>query len=278
MKDKEAEFDNQLLTYNASLDVRFDLDEQMKQDQLIAEVELDEDAMDTIKENMDFYRGKEGGEEELEQLMQTKYTNVLDLEKKAKKNKEDVDIARDLALAREEYDAYKVLEKDTKEDQVGYDPEEAEQPTEKLQIVAYVRTQLDLLPKEITAIKAELDTLRAGDKKFLDAHLKEAYRYYTEYNIELKKNIEDLDMQYKTNYLWTRYKIMKAYVEKKDKEDMEANPELALQKRTAELEAEKKKKKKEALNDDDQVKLLEEFTKASEAKDADLAVKKLLES
>lgn len=59
---------------------------------------------------------------------------------------------------------------------------------------------------------------------------------------------------------------------------MLANPELALQKRTAELEAEKKKKKKEALKDTDQIKLLEEFAKASEAKDSEAAIKKLLEA
>jgi len=107
--------------------------------------------------------------------------------------------------------------------------------------------------------------------------LQEAYRYYTEYNIELKNDIENLDMQYKVNYLWTRYNIMKDYNKELITKELKADPKKAQEAMEKKLLEEKKAKAAAALDETDQIKLLEEFKTASQARDSEAAVKKLLE-
>jgi len=322
----------------------------MKQEQLIPDVELSQEQMDTINENVERWRTQDDGEERIERELQRMYTVILDREKETKSRKEDTELALALAFAREEYDYCKAAAERTVEDQKGFVPPEPDvNPLEGMEIaqpggrkmvlydpscggcsyllmaegetaaalfgrrlanddrrvilenvdfdpdtgdfqaaikapegveagavmelgmkftpdfagvaeaktvtkdatgtvtkeetpvvvvekapqaaayvaqveekaaieaakpvVAYKRELLKLDPEEITALREEVEALRKEGPEKVKPHLKEAYRYYTEYNIALKADIENLDMQYKTNYLWTRYSEMKKYNE-----------------------------------------------------------------
>jgi len=80
---------------------------------------------------------------------------------------------------------------------------------------------LELPELELKTIHSQVDGFRTkgeeGAKEF-DLKLREEYTLYSEYNFKRKANPDDLDMQYNTNYLYSRYYEMKAYYEKKEKE------------------------------------------------------------
>jgi regulator of replication initiation timing len=67
----------------------------------------------------------------------------------------------------------------------------------------------------------------------LEDRIKEAYREYSEMKIQLGKDKENLDLQYKTSYLWTRYQKMNAALEAAEVAEKEANPEAARAKEAA---------------------------------------------
>lgn len=74
---------------------------------------------------------------------------------------------------------------------------------------------------ELAKIHKLIDDLRKeGDKGKEEIHkgIKDAYRYYMEYNISRQTDPDNTDMQYKANYLYTRYAEMKDYAAKKETE------------------------------------------------------------
>lgn len=273
-------FDQQLLVYNASLDVRFDLEEEMRQEALIPQVDLDDTQMDQIISQIESLRNTDGGDADIDLVLQDSYQSVLDLEKKAAKNKQDVDLAKELAMARETYDYMKTTVKDSVDKQKGA-VKVPKADDESFRVVTFTRTLLDLHEDEIAAIEGEITSMRKEGPKAIKSHLEEAYRYYTEYNIELKNDIEDLDMQYKVNYLWTRYNIMKDFNKleiNRELEDMKNNDSAGFKKMMDDkFKKAKADKKADALDETDQIALLDDFKKASMEKDPEAAVAKLLD-
>jgi len=70
----------------------------------------------------------------------------------------------------------------------------------------------------------------------LEDKIKDAYKKYSATKIQLGKDKENLDLQYKANYLWTRYQKMKSTLEEAKVAEREANPAAA---RAAEAAKEK---------------------------------------
>jgi hypothetical protein len=105
-------YDRALLVYNASLDVAFDLEEAVRQAQLIPEVQLDEDTTDALEKNI--LAAREAGDSEtVRALQKDKYDAVTRLEGELANDKQNTDIAKELAAAREEYDFVKRVVKET---------------------------------------------------------------------------------------------------------------------------------------------------------------------
>jgi hypothetical protein len=108
--------------------------------------------------------------------------------------------------------------------------------------------------------------------------LKDLYRAYTEYKIKLKTDIYNSKLQYNTNYLWTRYTIAKKYNKELLEKELNEDPQKALEIRTAKLEKEKREKAKLALDQGDQVALLNEVAKAAQNTDSEKAIADLMKS
>lgn len=108
--------------------------------------------------------------------------------------------------------------------------------------------------------------------------MKDLYRAYTEYKIKLKTDIYNSKLQYNTNYLWTRYTIAKKYNKELLEKELNEDPQKALEIRTAKLEKEKREKAKLALDQGDQVALLNEVAKAAGNTDSEKAIADLMKS
>jgi hypothetical protein len=91
-KDLGEAFDKALLIYNAALDVRFDVTEAVRQEQLIPEVTLTEDEQDEIAAPIKAARAKEGGEKDVKKIIRGRFDSINGLETKLSKNKADSDV------------------------------------------------------------------------------------------------------------------------------------------------------------------------------------------
>lgn len=137
---------------------------------------------------------------------------------------------------------------------------------------------IKLDPKEVEELEASVAKWRAlGDGgEYLGERLKDLYRAYTEYKIKLKTDIYNSKLQYNTNYLWTRYQIAKKYNKELLEKELTEDPQKALEIRTAKLEKEKAEKAKLALDQGDQVALLNEVAKAAADTDSEKAIADLM--
>jgi len=132
----------------------------MRQEALIPQVDLTESEMDEIASQIEAFRNIDGGDADIDKLMQNNYQAVLDLEKQVAKNKQDADLAKQLAFARENYDFFKSEVKGSVEKQKGA----VKKPVadeDSFKVVTYTRTMLDLHEDEKKAIQAEIESLRA---------------------------------------------------------------------------------------------------------------------
>lgn len=245
----------------------------MKKEQLIPEVNLSEGEKEELRSLVDTERAKDGGDAELNKQLSARYQTMLAADKAAKKDKESVEKGMALAKGKLIYETLKAYANETKGRQKGgtTKPSEDSAPVE-----AYVRKMIKLDTAEEADIKKQVAASRVKGSAQVEADLKEAYRYYTEYNIHLKEDIENLDMQYKVNYLWTRYNVMKKENKKLLNDELKADPTKALELRARRLKEEKMKAAKEALGSTDKVALLDEIKKAEGSKDAEKAVRDLL--
>jgi hypothetical protein len=130
-------YDKALLVYNAALDVEFDLEEAVRQAQLIPEVELDEDTTDALSKTILDARNN-NDTTTVKALQKDKYDEVTRLEGELANDKQNTDIANDLAAAREEYDYVKRVVKETQTEEekaaVPVAVEQAFQPKEILDV------------------------------------------------------------------------------------------------------------------------------------------------
>jgi len=88
---------------------------------------------------------------------------------------------------------------------------------------------LTLKEAEIQIIEDKIKTRRDDPKLGIPAikeYIEERYTEWMEYNIKRQNNPDDFDMQYRANYLWTRYKIAKDYAKKLDDQALANDPEL----------------------------------------------------
>jgi hypothetical protein len=136
-KDLGEAFDKALLIYNAALDVRFDVTEAVRQEQLIPEVSLTEEEQDDIAAPIKTARAKKGGEKDIRKVLRSRFDVITGLETKLSKNKADNEVQTQLARARAIYDYVKDYAKKSKAKQVGADPSKQEPepvPAEKQEI------------------------------------------------------------------------------------------------------------------------------------------------
>ena len=110
----------------------------------------------------------------------------------------------------------------------------------------------------------------------LEDMIKDAYKQYSEMKIQLGKDKENLDLQYKTDYLWTRYQKMKATLEAAKVAEREADPAAAKAAEDARNRAAREAEKAAALPAEEKLALLQELAIAMEGEDADVAVPELL--
>lgn len=139
--------------------------------------------------------------------------------------------------------------------------------------------------------QAKADEVAAANKKKQDAYttkpviagaissedrIKAAYKAYSELKIQLGKNPEDLDLQYKVSYLWTRYNKIKEALAKADQEQKEANPEAAKAAEAALARAKRDAEKAAALPAAEKLALLQELEVAMNGENPDEDVPALL--
>lgn len=157
-----------MLTYNAGLDVRFDITEAINQEQLIPEVNLTEDEEDEIKDPIKAARAEDGGSKKIDKMLHEKFDVITGLEAKLQKNKEDNEVATALAKARELYNFTKKYAKDSASTQKGAVVEE------KKTDGAFVKEEVALDPAELEKIQKQIADQRAAEQAKIKAAVDKA--------------------------------------------------------------------------------------------------------
>jgi hypothetical protein len=117
--DMKKAYEEAQLQADAALDVRFDVAEAVRGEQLIPEVELSDDSKDELRARIKPLREKEGGSTAIEELLIKKFDANQALEAQYRQNKDDSSIATAVATAREEYRFLKEYVAETAAQQSG---------------------------------------------------------------------------------------------------------------------------------------------------------------
>lgn len=110
----------------------------------------------------------------------------------------------------------------------------------------------------------------------LEDQIKEAYMDYSEMKIALSKDKENLDLQYKVGYLYTRYTTMNDALAAAEEAEREANPAMVKAAEDAAARAAREAEKAAALPAEEKLALLNELADAMASTIAETAVPELL--
>jgi hypothetical protein len=99
----------------------------------------------------------------------------------------------------------------------------------------------------------------------LEDQIKEAYMAYSEMKIQLSKDKENLDLQYKVGYLYTRYTTMNDALAAAEEAEREANPAAVKAAEAAAERAAREAEKAAALPAEEKLALLNELSDAMAA-------------
>jgi hypothetical protein len=110
----------------------------------------------------------------------------------------------------------------------------------------------------------------------LEDQIKEAYMDYSEMKIQLSKDKENLDLQYKVGYLFTRYTTMNDALAATLEAERQANPAAAKAAEDAAARVAREAEKAAALDSAEKLALLNELADAMASTIAETAVPELL--
>lgn len=149
--------------------------------------------------------------------------------------------------------------------------EEAEEAAEE---AAAAAAEVDAAEQAVTTAFTTKPVIEGAIS--LEDQIKEAYMDYSEMKIQLSKDKENLDLQYKVGYLYTRYTTMNDALAAAEEAEREANPALVKAAEAAAERAAREAEKAAALPAEEKLALLNELSEAMASDEAETAVPELL--
>jgi hypothetical protein len=261
-------------TYNAAMNVRFDLEEDAQKEDSGMQVELAPEERKEVEDTVDYLRKEKT---ELTKMLKYKYDQKHEKLNKAYADPENMELQESAARADAEYGYYKSLAKTAEaedqkalEDEALYgEPElaiEAEETEAQKQEKTIKSTQkqnmgLELSTKDLRAIEKEAETALAASEEEAKTYVKVVFKVYMKLNIKMKENDDDLDLKYEANRAKTKHTEAKKAVEAARKKMETAEPEKAAQRKakivSEEKAAVKAREEAEKLPEDVEIIILE---------------------
>jgi len=168
------------------MDVKNDVEEQIKQEQLIPQIDLSQDEKDEIDDAIDALSKRKDWKKDLRKYAAAGYQKVTALEKTYGRNKEDPKLAKALAYAKEIYNYSKPVVKAARARRAA--EEAAKNPNAKpvapAKPVFSVKFKKQVLPwakSQMDALSAEVANERKKGYEETKAMLKKAYKYFSVY-------------------------------------------------------------------------------------------------
>lgn len=132
LKDIAKRFDKSLNTYNASLNIKFDLAAFKEKMANKLDIKIPDEKKEEIKNTFKYLKNNK---HQLVKMMKFKYDQFMERQKKHEEKPDDQEIAKDAALAEDEYETYKgeMKQKEDLEIKEAEEKEELENPDDEFE-------------------------------------------------------------------------------------------------------------------------------------------------